>query len=530
MEYSETQFDGYKIGNFDCNINRAVKNLPIFTDFDHAVPHYDKTSGLHLKFKSSVVPLRSEVIDGMLIKDISKMTYEEAAQKFAEAKKPIVESLIKRTFAMGYQNPSPIQTIGILPLIQKNDVLVQFKSGTGKSLTFLFGLFWGFDPYDEKLQYVIITSSHEVANQLYDTAKNLLSVAKIALCIGRGPINNNNNNSYGGAFKQPIGTSSLNSGRKTLKELQDEARSAQIIICTMGKFYEYCIDNKKRIIDTKFLKAICIDEFDGILKTNPRASKNNIMSTADQVDDIMKYIPPTAQRVFFSATVTQDSLKIAHGYFRKYNQDIIEYYKEIGRSPEDIEEPFIILLDINDYTLDGIKQYYHCVRSYLEKLETLYELLKNCRISQCIIFSNRIDTAKQIKDYLDKQSGIKFTSSLMHSTLSATEREDIRQKFIRNEIRLLVSTDLTSRGFDAQSVNLVICFDMPEDIQTYIHRIGRSGRFGKKGVSISFILVDPYKQIDEMQKVKDIDSHSVEKMKPLPQDLSNLEDTMPQTR
>jgi len=170
--------------------------------------------------------------------------------------------------------------------------------------------------------------------------------------------------------------------------------------------------------------------------------------------------------------------------------------------------------------LEGIRQYYVKVGTFLDKKGVLLDLLQQCRISQAIIFANKKETANELKLYLDEQE-ISFHSAVCHGDLSAIVRQTIHKELIEGKLRLLISTDLTARGLDIQGINVVINFDMPDVLENYIHRIGRSGRYGRKGVAINLILVNS--STDEMQKVERINEVSkAGHMVPLPEDLANL--------
>ncbi|AAV50724.1 putative translation initiation factor 4a [Acanthamoeba castellanii mimivirus] len=511
-------FESIKIGDYKCNVNRIPgDNLYLLSNFNDAEPKYDDKNGVHLEFnykkigESKTMRLNDGATSTVLIEGARNMNANEYFPKFVEKKKSFAEHLIRKTFAKGYESPSEIQALVVPELIQRKDTLIQFKSGTGKTHAFLFGCLWGFDPDDDVLQYIFITSSHEVATQIYEQAVFLLpETAKIALCIGQKKSPNSFGNS---GFKTPIGTSSLNHKPKSIKEEREEIRQAQIIICTMGRFYDI-LCNKGWITTTRYLKAICVDEFDNIVASKTKQRSSTVMNTEDQMAEIIQKIESEApknsengaQRVFFSATVSPYAIKIANSYFRKYSPII--------------GEPFIVLLDSEDYTLEGIRQYYVQCSNYFEKKEIILDLLKQCRIAQAIIFANRIETANEIKKLLDEQE-VPISSAVFHGDLPAVTRKNIHKDFVENKIRLLISTDLTSRGLDVQGINVVFNFDMPDTLETYIHRVGRSGRYGRKGVSISLILVNQNK--NEMEKVEQIDNCSKQsKMSQLPGDLSTL--------
>ena len=504
---SDIKFIQVTINESNCNVNRDHEKINLLTDFSDTIPKYDQKNGLHLELHTkkisepTIVPLNGYIASNMLIENSKKMENDEYFTTFVERKKEFVEkNIISQTFARGFERPSAVQTLTIPELIQGRDAMVQFKSGTGKTHAFLFGCLWGFDPNDEALQHIFVTSSHEVALQIYDQAKFLLPKnAKVVLCIGQKKDTN-----VSGGFKTPIGTSTLNVSEKSIKEQREETKKAQVIVCTLGKFHDLFLN--KRWMNVEYLKTFCVDEFDAIVASKSRSKSSTIMTTEEQMAGIIKNIPASTQRIFFSATVSQQALQIAHSYFRKYDPKT--------------EEPFIVLVDIEDYTLEGIRQYYVNCSSSSEKKDVLLDLLKQCRISQGIIFTNKIDMANEIKNFLDEQE-VPISSAVFHAGLPAIQRNKIHKDFLDNKTRLLISTDLTARGFDVQGINVVINFDMPDTLETYIHRVGRTGRYGRKGVAISLPLVNSIK--DETKKVAGINECSKNsQMVHLPNDLANL--------
>lgn len=512
-DISNIKFTPLTVSGENCNVNRQEHELVLLNDFGNAIPYYNKEDGLHLRViskktgKPIIVPLDVSVTYGLMIDNAKGMTEEEYYTEFTRVKTEfLAEYLIKNTYAKGYEVPAAVQAITGIELLQGKDSLVQFKSGKGKTHAFLFGCLWGFDHRDETLQYIFITSSHEVATQIFQQAKHLVgAIASVALCVGQKQASSTTSS---GGFKTPISTSSLNTRQKSAKEEMEEITRAQILICTMGKFYDlYC---NKRKINTQYLKTICIDEFDNIIASNPRSKSRSaascLMSTEEQMAAIIKKIPERTQRIFFSATVSEEALMIAHNYFRgpeeSYNKD-----------------PLIVLLDVVDCTIDDIKQYYVPCTNFAEKKEVLVDLIKQCRISQAIIYANSINTANEIKYLLD-QLAVPIQSAVFHGSLSEVERRKIYNDFVAGITRMLISTDVTARGLDVQGVNVVFNFDMPDVLETYIHRVGRSGRYNRKGVAISLVLVNDAK--NEQQKVREINECSKIKMTELPEDLSTL--------
>jgi len=484
-----------KIGGLSCKINK--EEVFLLKSFDDIIPTYDaETDKFFISAESDLTGIRTEfnlnkeIIKNMCITlpNIQDETDGEYLERYKEYRKEYWNHMIERVYAKGYENPSTIQTLAIPELINNRDSLFQFKSGTGKTSAFLVGLLWGFEPEfkrdkGDNLQYVFMTSSQQIAQQTYAQVLDIVpqqSRQYVTLCIGAKKQSTSTN----GAFRTSVqGTSSLNSDRRpSIREEAEKIKHAQIIVCTIGKFYDVLVE--KRFIPTlDYLKAFCVDEFDLIV------APSNF--SVDKIGTIMNRLKPYTQRVFFSATVTPYTLDITQNYFRKY-------------SPK-IGEPMVALLEEDDYTLDGIRQYYVESTTYAEKKDILLDLLKGLRIGQGIIFVNEKKTAMDIEKFLQSQD-MPIASIAFHADLSGAEREEIYQKFEKYHYRLLIATDVLARGIDVQSINIVINFDMPRQQATYIHRVGRSGRYGRKGTAITLVMVNS--KTNEMLAVNSINECS----------------------
>lgn len=471
-------YQNIRIGAYAYNVNVAHPN--ILKDFHDLLPHYQPDKPVYLKIDDTMVHLPVNVTNKVLITNWQEMTDNDCNQIFVDKKKVLVDYLLKQTYAKGYETPSCVQSLGIIPLCMGKDTLIQSKSGTGKTHAFLMGTAWHFDAEDKELQHLYITSSHEVANQIYRVAQQLFPTnAQISLCIGQKK------------------DTTIHTKYPTLKEERETVATAQIVIGTMGKIYDYLCN--KKWLNTQYLKTLCVDEFDNIVTSRGNRS-HQIITTENQMAEIIKIIPNKCQKIFFSATVNDHALQIANSYFQSD------------------KEPFIALLQTDDFTLEGIKQHYVECINYNEKKEVLLDLLKQCHISQCIVFCNTIETVTRLKQFLDDQKN-HIATSLFHAGLSATARMQAMTEFRQYKTRLLISTDLTARGIDIPGINLVINYDMPHNLNTYIHRVGRSGRYGKKGIAISLISKDN----GEITKVNQVNECSINNpMTPLPKDLENL--------
>lgn len=494
----------FNIDEWKININRSAENLRVLNNFDDIIPKFDQKNGLHIEIRENgkdpkIVPLNGAITRNLIIPGSNTLNDDDYYKTFVEMKAPQLQELVRKTYALGYNKPSVVQAITIIELMQMRDMVVQFKSGTGKTHSFTMGMLTHFDPRDKDLQYIFLTCTHEVAIQIYTHIKSLMpNDVKVALCIGNKP---DNNSTSEGGFK--VSTSSLNT-KKPIAQERQEIQSAQILVCTMGKLYD-CLCGSRRQWITKIdrLKGICIDEFDTIVGSDSKSKNSqNMGSMSEQLEEMMKIIPAYAQRAFFSATVNEEAIPIAHGYFRKYN----DHYGE----------PFIALLNPEDSTLEGIKQYYVEVNDFKTKQDVLADLLSQCRITACIIFVNKTVTANEIKMFLDKQP-IKHNCAVFTAELSGQARRTIFEDFKKGKYRIIVGTDVVARGVDVQGINLVINFDMPRTIETYIHRVGRSARYGRRGVAINLVTSN------EIQKITEINACSEgNPIMTLPRQLENI--------
>lgn len=201
------------------------------------------------------------------------------------------------------------------------------------------------------------------------------------------------------------------------------------------------------------MKVLVLDEADEMLG---RGFK-------DQIREIIGKLPGQIQIALFSATMPPGILEITKGFMR---------------------DPAIILVKKEELTLDGIKQFFIRIDKEDWKFDTLVELYNNLDIQQCIIYANKKQRVDELTEKLKAKS---FIVSSMHGDMDQTQRDLIMQEFRTGSSRVLITTDLLSRGIDVQQVSLVINYDLPVSEEKYIHRIGRSGRFGRRGVAINFV-------------------------------------------
>merc|ERR1712168_1063357 len=209
----------------------------------------------------------------------------------------------------------------------------------------------------------------------------------------------------------------------------------------------------RRALDTRNIKIFVLDEADEMLS---RGFK-------DQIYDVFRHLPQGAQVVLLSATMPQDVLEVTTRFMR---------------------DPIRILVKKEELTLEGIKQFYINVEREEGKLDTLCDLYETLTITQAVIFLN---TRRKVEWLTQRLHEKDFTVSALHGDMDQNDRDVIMREFRSGSSRVLITTDLLARGIDVQQVSLVINYDLPSNRENYIHRIGRGGRFGRKGVAINFV-------------------------------------------
>ncbi len=239
-------------------------------------------------------------------------------------------------------------------------------------------------------------------------------------------------------------------GTSTKDDIDALKAGAQIVVGTPGRVFDM-ID--RRFMRTDKIKMFILDEADEMLSSGFK----------EQIYNIFRLLPETTQVVLLSATMPQDVLEVTTKFMRN---------------------PVRILVKKDELTLEGIKQFFINLEEEQYKLDCLLDIYDSISVTQAVIFCN---TRRKVEFLTEKLTENKFTVSAIHSELSQQERDTIMNEFRTGSSRILISTDLLARGIDVQQVSLVINYDLPSNKENYIHRIGRGGRFGRKGVAINFV-------------------------------------------
>jgi translation initiation factor 4A len=348
------------------------------------------------------------------------------------------EELLRGIYAYGFEKPSAIQQRAIVPCCQLKDVIAQAQSGTGKTATFAVAILQQIDTSLKECQALVLAPTRELAQQIQKVIVALGDYLQVQVhaCIG---------------------------GTNVKEDQRRLDVGAHVIVGTPGRVNDMI---ERRSLRTGKIKLFVLDEADEMLS---RGFK-------DQIYDVFKYMPQNIQVILLSATMPAEVLEVTKRFMR---------------------EPVRILVKKEELTLEGIRQFYVFVEKEDWKLDTLCDLYETVSITQAVIFCN---TRRKVDWLTDQMSKRKFTVSAMHGDMEQGQREMIMREFRSGSSRVLITTDLLARGIDVQSVSLVINYDLPSNRENYIHRIGRSGRFGRKGVAINFVTEEDKRTLKDIEQ------------------------------
>jgi translation initiation factor 4A len=359
-------------------------------------------------------------------------------------------SVLRGIFSSGFEKPSPIQKKGIKPIMMGKDIIGQAQSGTGKTATFTIGALSRIDLSDNNTQILALSPTKELAEQtakVFKTVGSMMNGLKVHTMFGGSPIDE------GSCFS---------------------SKNVPHVICGCpGRVYDSIRRDK---IAGSRIKLIIIDEADEMLSAGFK----------DQIFGIFQNLHDDVQVALFSATIPEEL------------QPVIE---KLMRNPVKISIKAEML------SLEGISQYYVAVDDDRQKYLTLKTIYSNISLSQCIIYCNSV---KRVSDLYDAMKEDDFPVSCIHSSMDKQARQESFNDFKSGKSRVLISSNVTSRGIDIQQVGVVINFDVPKCVHNYLHRIGRSGRWGRKGMGINFITRR------DISKIKEIEKHYESEIKELP--------------
>ena len=371
-------------------------------------------------------------------------------EKFDDMNLP--SELLRGIYAYGFEKPSKIQQKAIKPIADAQDILAQANSGTGKTGTFVIGSLARVDLSIVKVQVLCMAPTRELAQQIQFVASSLGAMMglKVYAAMGKTPV------------------------RDDVRTLE---RGVHFLIGTPGRIYDLM---NRKALTTEHIKVIIIDEADQMLEDRFREQLQYILDMG---------FPSTTRCALFSATMNPSVVEFAEGL---------------------LVNPVRILVPPEEVSLKGIRQYRVDLDREEWKFEVLLDLYKNLNIAQGLIYCNKRQKAEWLAE---KMTNAGFPITCIHGDMDVKDRMDRMTSFRKGETRVLISTDLLARGIDVQQVSLVINYELPTQMDNYIHRIGRSGRFGRKGTSINLL------SNEDKRLMKDIEDHYSIVVEQLPDDL-----------
>jgi len=374
---------------------------------------------------------------GMDPDGIIESNWDEVCENFDDMR--LKEDLLRGIYAYGFEKPSAIQQRAIVPCITgARDVIAQAQSGTGKTATFAISILEKVDVSLKECQALILAPTRELAQQ----------IQKVTISLG---------DYMGAQCHACVGGTSV---REDMRKLED---GQHIVVGTPGRVFDMI---SRKVLRPNYIKQFVLDEADEMLS---RGFK-------DQIYDVFRHLNQEIQVILMSATMPAEVLEVTGKFMR---------------------DPIRILVKKEELTLEGIRQFYISVEREEWKLDTLSDLYETLTITQAVIFLN---TRRKVDWLMEKMTQRDFTVSAMHGDMDQKERDVIMREFRSGSSRVLITTDLLARGIDVQQVSLVINYDLPTNRENYIHRIGRGGRFGRKGVAINFVTDEDKRALQDIEK------------------------------
>lgn len=402
-----------------------------------------------VSIKPDIVPVTVPTITSDQYQDLEMYSFDDDLCEFFNG------DLLSGIYSHGFDRPSQIQSKATLPILHGRDVIGQAQAGSGKTGAFLIPALSKLDPNIHCPQVVIIGNTKLLANQIYYNAEKIghklieKHGIKISLCIG-------------------------GNGTTEARIPQEEIFSSQMLIGTPGKLVSYAelerktrskLSSEPKLLDN--VKLLILDEADILLQED----------FVVQIQKIIRKIPKTAQICLFSATYPQAVVDIADQF---------------------LVNPVKILVKDEKISVECIKNFWVNVEREEYKYDNLVDIYKKVSVCQAVIFVNSIKKSIQLATALTSAG---HSVGVIHSELEEITRIKTLEEFRKTQIRVLIATDIISRGIDVQKVGLVINYDVPYDADKYIHRVGRSGRFGKLGVAITF-MVKSRQDISRMDEIE----------------------------
>ena len=346
--------------------------------------------------------------------------------------------IMKAVKNMGFEEASPIQAKAIPAMMEGKDIIGQAQTGTGKTSAFGIPLLEKIDPKNKKLQAIVLCPTRELAIQVAEEIRNL---AKYMHAIKVLPI-------YG--------------GQEIVKQIRSLKSGTQLIIGTPGRVMDHM---RRKTVKMENIHTVVLDEADEMLN----------MGFREDIETILEGVPEERQTVLFSATMPKPILDITKRFQK--NAELIKVTKK-------------------ELTVPNIEQFYYEVKPK-NKEEVLSRLLDIYNPKLSVIFCN---TKKQVDLLVNGLLGRGYFAAGLHGDMKQAQRDRVMEGFRKGKTEILVATDVAARGIDVEEVEAVFNYDLPQDDEYYVHRIGRTGRAGRVGRSFSFVTGKEVYKLKEIQR------------------------------
>lgn len=355
------------------------------------------------------------------------------------------KEILKSLAEMGFEEATPIQAQSILPIMEGKDIIGQAQTGTGKTCAFGIPIIEQLDPRSRDIQVLILSPTRELAVQ---TGEELKNVAK---------------------YKKGIQILPIYGGQSIDRQMMALKKKPQIIIGTPGRIMDHMRRNTLKLTN---LKTIILDEADEMLN----------MGFREDIDTILEEVPESRQTILFSATMPKAILELAETYQH---------------------DPLHIKIAHKELTVPSIEQYYIEVREK-NKFDALTRLIDANHIKLSLVFCN---TKLRVDELASKLQSSGYLVEALHGDMKQSQRDKVMAKFREGKIEVLIATDVAARGIDVNNIEAVFNYDLPNDEEYYVHRIGRTGRAGKSGKAYSFVFGR------DLYKLKDIKRYTKSEIK-----------------
>ena len=349
--------------------------------------------------------------------------------------------LLRGIYSYGFENPSEIQQLAIHPIIQKQDVIAQAQSGTGKTGTFSISAIQNTDITINKTQILIMAPTRELVIQISKVIQGISTFIE------------------GLKTKTLVGGTNVNDDINYLKN-----NTPHIVIGTSGRVFDMI---KRRKLNIHTVNLFILDEADEMLSYGFQS----------QIQELFQYFNNDIQVAIFSATMPDEIVTLTDKF---------------------MNNPIKLTMRAENLSLDGITQHYIAMFDNEEKYTWIKNIFNKLESTSTIIFVNDINNVIELYHRMMADG---FPVCHIHSSLQKDERNTVINDFKKNKYNILISSNLTARGIDIQQLSLVINYDIPGNVNTYLHRIGRSGRWGRKGTAINFVCER------DIQRMKRIERH-----------------------